>query len=424
MGCNSSVARPQPPALGTVCQESLLPEVGHDRLLTWSFAEASDTVDADVAEGPCLAKASPRFADKVRLDAILTPRTLTLADRGITDVSFLEGRATPSTGMGSSNTQSSAHAATPLFATVEEDWVLLEPCHTVPCTDEAVPSPVPQSRAPSRARGGEPAVPSPAVPRPVARAPPRPEAPEAPPEAPEAGAPSPRTVPSSAAEADLDHYQDSMRLLDLDLKRTYASDPDVQSRRTVLREMLLRRLAEDPEVGYCQGLSFWAAPFALACESKQEAYSRFLSLTQRMRALWLPGLPLLRDGSELFAAAADDRPWFKHMEEHGVHTSMYLPQVWVALFSQWLPMSSLLQCLPFLEHRGFEGVISLTLAVLEEVSPELMRLTCIEDILPLLSSIRQCSCTHKVTALIEAAGLWIPSVTRTAEHAATGIKAL
>lgn len=217
-----------------------------------------------------------------------------------------------------------------------------------------------------------------------------------------------RIAPSSTAEADLDHYQDSMRLLDLDLARTYAGDPQIQSRRCVLREMLLRRLADDPEVGYCQGLSFWAAPFAVACESKHEAYSRFLDLTTRARALWLPGLPLLRDGSELFAAAAEGRPWFKHMEAQGVHTSMYLPQVWCALFAQWLPMNSLLECLPFLERRGFEGILALTLAALESAEPELLQLTGVEEILPALSGMRQKTPNREMSTLIAEAGQWIP----------------
>lgn len=390
MGCSSSAARQPPPpdadSFSTLCHDSLLPEA-NKTLLSWNLAEPPpDAVDAHAGQEakPPLAP----LAEKIDRDS-----KLALAQRGITNIDFLDGA--PDT----------LSPTTPRFAIVEEDWLFVEPlARPAPCSKAAA-----SLSAACRALSC-----------PEARAPPRPEAPEAPFSARSAAfvEASPRTAPSSTAEADLDHYQDHMRLLDLDLKRTYASDPAVQSRRAVVREMLLRRLAEDPEVGYCQGLSFWAAPFAVACDSKHEAYSRFLSLTQRMRALWLPGLPLLRDGSELFTAAADDRPWFKHMEEHGVHTSMYLPQVWVALFSQWLPMSSLLECLPFLEVRGFEGIISLTLAVLEEVSPELMKLTCIEDILPLLSSIRQCSCTHKVSALIDAAGSWIPSVARTAEYVA------
>jgi len=387
MGCNSSAARQQPPlddadSFSPLCHGSLRSEA-NKTLLSYNLAELpSDSVDAHAGQ-----EAKPPLA------ALAENGKLALAERGITNLDFLDGALDMQQPRAS------------LLAVAEEDWLLVEP----------LARPAPRSKAAVSVSAACPALSCPEV-----RAPPRPEAPDSPFSARSAafGDATPRTAPSSAAEADLDHYQDHMRLLDLDLKRTYASDPAVQSRRAVLREMLLRRLAEDPEVGYCQGLSFWAAPFAVACESKHEAYSRFLSLTQRMRALWLPGLPLLRDGSDLFAAAADDQPWFKHMEEHGVHTSMYLPQVWVALFSQWLPMSSLLECLPFLEVRGFEGIISLTLAVLEEVSPELMKLTCIEDILPLLSSIRQCSCTHEGSALVDAAGSWIPSVIRTAEHVA------
>ena len=48
-------------------------------------------------------------------------------------------------------------------------------------------------------------------------------------------------------------------------------------------------MAEDPELGYCQGMNLVAALFAVAAQSQSEAYMRFRAFLGRLRGLWQPG---------------------------------------------------------------------------------------------------------------------------------------
>lgn len=121
--------------------------------------------------------------------------------------------------------------------------------------------------------------------------------------------------------------------------------------------MLHRQVAEDEELRYC------------------EAYRRFHGLVRSLRGLWQPGFPLLNEGAKVFRALAQDHPWFPHLVAHGLEPFMYLPQAWLGVLHSWLPLDTVGGCLDFLEKHGFDGLIALSLVVIQLASPALMVLT-------------------------------------------------
>ncbi|CAJ1338760.1 unnamed protein product [Effrenium voratum] len=80
-----------------------------------------------------------------------------------------------------------------------------------------------------------------------------------------------------------------LRQLDLDLPRTAGSDVALQACIGRVRTMILQHLEDDPELGYCQGMTLVAAVFAAAEPEDAEAYERFSGFIRRVRGLWLPG---------------------------------------------------------------------------------------------------------------------------------------
>eukprot|EP00927_Polykrikos_kofoidii_P068313 TRINITY_DN63681_c0_g1_i1.p1 TRINITY_DN63681_c0_g1~~TRINITY_DN63681_c0_g1_i1.p1 ORF type:complete len:817 (-),score=131.37 TRINITY_DN63681_c0_g1_i1:36-2486(-) len=200
---------------------------------------------------------------------------------------------------------------------------------------------------------------------------------------------------------------DAVRQMELDLPRTHPDNERVVARLGMVHAMLVQHIAEDPEIGYCQGLNSVAAVFAVAAAGKDEAYARFRAFTRQMRSLWLPGLPLVKEGSDKFVALAGSRPWFEHLEKHGVDPTMYLPQAWLPLFASWLPVPTLIRCLGLLERNGFVGVMALTLAVLDALADELLERPKMSALLGLLADLRQ----HplKSDELLIAADMWIPA---------------
>jgi hypothetical protein len=159
--------------------------------------------------------------------------------------------------------------------------------------------------------------------------------------------------------------------LDMDLPRTHPQHPHVQERRALIRDMLIQQAALDHELGYCQGLNFVAASFALASSSESEAHIRFQRFVRQTRDMWLPGFPLLTSGTAHFEKLAKDRSWFRHLKEQGVLTQSYLPQQWMALFATWMPLQTLEGILEFLECQGFAGMLAMSLAILDHIGPML-----------------------------------------------------
>ncbi|CAK0901851.1 unnamed protein product [Prorocentrum cordatum] len=179
---------------------------------------------------------------------------------------------------------------------------------------------------------------------------------------------------------------DAVKQIDLDMPRTAGGDPLLSARLSWVRAMLMRQLAEDPDLGYCQGMNLVAAIFGAAAGSYVEAYERFHTFVDGVRGLWLPGFPELQKAASLVEVLAADRRWMSHLSEHGIDPMMYLPQALLTLFASWLPPVTLLHCLPSLERGGMAGLLATTLAVLGLAEPQLLRQKSADTLMPVLRS--------------------------------------
>lgn len=135
----------------------------------------------------------------------------------------------------------------------------------------------------------------------------------------------------------------------------------------VIEDMLRRICQEDVELGYVQGMNLVAAVFAVAANNDDDAdkaYKRFSAFMRRVRGLWLDGFPLYTEGVGLFHKLASGKAWHRHLQCH-TDASMYLPQAWLALFTRWLPLNTLVSCLDVFEEHGFAAILAATVAVLD-----------------------------------------------------------
>lgn len=174
----------------------------------------------------------------------------------------------------------------------------------------------------------------------------------------------------------------SMELIELDLCRTFNDDALItEERRGWIRSMLRRHAASDPGLGYCQGMTLVAGVFAAASGDESEAYARFKSFMSRLRSLWLPGFPLLQAAVEQFEGASQARRWFKHLQTHGVDTTMYLPQALLTLFGSWLPLETLLSCINILESSCMTGMVAMAVAVMDLASARLLSKRSMDELL-------------------------------------------
>eukprot|EP00445_Apocalathium_hangoei_P063958 CAMPEP_0204111004 /NCGR_PEP_ID=MMETSP0361-20130328/2211_1 /ASSEMBLY_ACC=CAM_ASM_000343 /TAXON_ID=268821 /ORGANISM="Scrippsiella Hangoei, Strain SHTV-5" /LENGTH=489 /DNA_ID=CAMNT_0051060997 /DNA_START=8 /DNA_END=1475 /DNA_ORIENTATION=+ len=201
----------------------------------------------------------------------------------------------------------------------------------------------------------------------------------------------------------------TVQLIDMDLHRTLSDNVLVRSRQGWIRSMLLRHVATDPELGYCQGMTLVAAIFAAASSNGSEAYSRFEAFTGGVRSLWMPGFPLLKTAMKQFETVAQAQGWYKHLLAHGIDTSMYLPQALLTLFGSWLSLPTLLECLGLLENSGMTGMVAMAVTVLDLAGERLLKQSSMEDLLFELQSLRACAAPEP-HALIAGASRALPRV--------------
>lgn len=194
-----------------------------------------------------------------------------------------------------------------------------------------------------------------------------------------------------------------LRQLELDLPRTAGTDVALHGCIGRVRKMILQHLEDDPELGYCQGMTLVAAVFAAAHnDGEVEAYRRFAAFVQRVRGLWLPGFPLLQPSIASFEALAKGRPWFTHLVRYGVQTEMFLPQALLSMLVTWLPLRTLLHCLQFLES-GLKSLLSLAVALLDSQESQLLQQQSFEELMDTIQGLKDCKvCPSRLLETAEA----------------------
>lgn len=200
--------------------------------------------------------------------------------------------------------------------------------------------------------------------------------------------------------------------IDLDIPRTANGETELLACLGITRAVLLRHAAEDPALGYCQGMNMVAALFAVAAQSQAEAFTRFQGFIQSLRGLWEPGFPLLQQGISIFETLAAERPWFQHLQRNRVEPEMYLPRAWLGLFTSWLPLATRVLLLRSLEQGHLSSMLAISLAILDHVGSELLEQgDDMDDLLKVLDGIKD-KPPHPA-ALITARDAWLPLVSAT-----------
>lgn len=77
---------------------------------------------------------------------------------------------------------------------------------------------------------------------------------------------------------------------------------------------------------------------------------------------------------------------------------MYLPQAWQQFFGNWVSMPVLQACMPFLEREGFDGMLALTLSVLDLAQRDILQQSDLEQLVGchgLLSNLHSLAATAK-----------------------------
>jgi hypothetical protein len=166
----------------------------------------------------------------------------------------------------------------------------------------------------------------------------------------------------AARRSSLQGFTDCARIIARDVPRTFGGQPQVDAVRMQVAEVLRSYALKDPELGYTQGMSFAAAVLCVG-RSAPEAELAFDFLMERLRKLWMPGFPMVMEGTPIFEQLMEERDpeLMTHLESIRFDFSMVIPKVWLSIFAKWMPFANLVEVVPFLGEEGLVGVITLTL---------------------------------------------------------------
>ncbi|KAJ2818439.1 GTPase-activating protein, partial [Coemansia erecta] len=133
----------------------------------------------------------------------------------------------------------------------------------------------------------------------------------------------------------------------------------------------------DPEVGYCQGLSFVVGPLLLNMPD-EEAFCVLVKLmyTYGLRGHFLPTMDDLQLRLYQFEhVLADMLPWLsRHFQEQGVLPTMYVSQWLMTMFAYRLPIELTFRLFDVMFAEGLDCLLRVAIAVLKRSQTRLLTL--------------------------------------------------
>lgn len=121
----------------------------------------------------------------------------------------------------------------------------------------------------------------------------------------------------------------------------------------------------DPEVGYCQGLSFVAGILLLHVDSEDEAFElmRHLLFNFGLRKQYLPSMDALHLQLYQMTRLLRDHEYelFNHFDHHNISPSLYAAPWFLTLFASQFPISFVARLLDLVFLIGIEAVFRVSL---------------------------------------------------------------
>eukprot|EP00747_Dinoflagellata_sp_TGD_P069587 gnl/TRDRNA2_/TRDRNA2_156191_c2_seq1.p1 gnl/TRDRNA2_/TRDRNA2_156191_c2~~gnl/TRDRNA2_/TRDRNA2_156191_c2_seq1.p1 ORF type:complete len:256 (-),score=53.55 gnl/TRDRNA2_/TRDRNA2_156191_c2_seq1:94-783(-) len=197
-----------------------------------------------------------------------------------------------------------------------------------------------------------------------------------------------------------------------DLERTFADMPMVAPRKPQIFRILQQYAADNPDIGYTQGMNYVAATMVLKFPDKEDiARRRFAEAMMQFGGFWSDGFPLLNFGVQLFARLAELHltSLWNHLIRSGVEPLSYLPNGWLSLFGKWLPLPAVMSAMDIVLECGVRGVLGVTLAVFQIQQNRLLRAQGMEQMLEVINQDMRTSPIDG-DLVVKCARTWLPKV--------------
>lgn len=173
----------------------------------------------------------------------------------------------------------------------------------------------------------------------------------------------------------------------VDIGRTFPSHPYYSQYLSIGQLSLFNLLKAysllDPEVGYCQGLSFVAGILLLHVDSEDEAFElmRHLLFNFGLRKQYLPSMNALHLQLYQITRLLRDHEYdlFNHFDRHDISPSLYAAPWFLTLFASQFPLGFVARLLDLIFLIGIEAIFRVSLNLLAYHRASILNCTSIES---------------------------------------------
>jgi len=184
-----------------------------------------------------------------------------------------------------------------------------------------------------------------------------------------------------------------------------------------LRDMLVWYAAVDPDVEYCQGMSF-VAGLLLTYFTAEEAFYCFYHCLWDMglRQMYLPGLVDLQRRLHVLTQLGwvHIEPLWQHLTDNHVDPMMYATEWFMTLFCRGFDFALSTRVVEIFMFEGYKVIYRVALSILKSMEKELME----ADFEGILAIIRNCNKTMNPAEIMQDSYTWVFRSTDLARHEA------
>ncbi|XP_053533527.1 TBC1 domain family member 1 isoform X4 [Ictalurus punctatus] len=179
----------------------------------------------------------------------------------------------------------------------------------------------------------------------------------------------------------------------IDLGRTFPTHPYFSAQlgagQLSLYNLLKAYSLLDPEVGYCQGLSFVAGVLLLHM-SEEEAFHmlKFLMYDMGLRKQYRPDMIILQIQMYQLSRLLHDyhRELYSHLEQHEIGPSLYAAPWFLTAFASHFPLGFVARVFDMLFLQGSEVIFKVALSLLGSHKPLILQHDNLESIVDFIKS--------------------------------------
>ncbi|KAM7168423.1 TBC1 domain family member 1 isoform 2-T2 [Macrochelys suwanniensis] len=180
----------------------------------------------------------------------------------------------------------------------------------------------------------------------------------------------------------------------IDLGRTFPTHPYFSAQlgagQLSLYNILKAYSLLDPEVGYCQGLSFVAGVLLLHM-TEEDAFKmlKFLMFDMGLRKQYRPDMTILQIQMYQLSRLLHDyhRDLYNHLEEHEIGPSLYAAPWFLTMFASQFPLGFVARVFDMLFLQGSEVIFKVALSLLGSHKPLILQHENLETIVDFIKSI-------------------------------------